>query len=107
VGWRDELRTVVGNVVGILPVDHTARPLDSTLGHGGNTSGPDGELNACRSRGVLIHTILEGVGPVDGTNLLVVDKETEGVGLPVDGIVVVVCICVSQVAMSLTVSGRV
>jgi hypothetical protein len=59
VEWRDRLRTIIGNVVGILPVDHAASPLDSTLRHGRDTSWPDGELNSCRSCGVLIHAILE------------------------------------------------
>ena len=87
---RHRLRTTVGNVVGILPVDHTAGPLDSTLRHGRDASRPDGELNPRRSRGVLIHAILECVGLVDGAHFLVVNEEAEHLGLPVDGIVVVV-----------------
>ena len=88
--WRGGTPTIVGKIVGILPVDHTASPLDSTLRHGGDTSRPDGELNACGSRGVLIHAIFEGVGLVHGGHFLVVDEETERLRLPVDGIIVVV-----------------
>lgn len=102
---RPALRTIVGKVVGILPVDHTASPLDSTLRHGRDASRPDGELNARRSRGVLIHAVLERVGLLDAAHFLVVNEETEHLGLPVDGIVVVVCICISQAGMSLAVSS--
>ena len=102
---RPALRTIVGKVVWILPVDHTAGPLDSTLRHGRDTSRPDGELNACRSRGVLIHAVLECVGLLDAAHFLVVNEETEDLRLPVDSIIVVVCISISQAGMGLAVSS--
>ena len=89
-GRETGLRTTVGGIVGILPVDHTARPLDGTLRHGRDTSWPDGELNPCGSRRVLVHAVLECVGLVDAAHFLAVNEETEHLGLPVDGIVVVV-----------------
>jgi hypothetical protein len=107
VKWRDQLRTIVGEVVGVLPIDHTASPLDSTLRHGRDTSGPDGKLNACRSCGVLIYAILECVGLIDAAHFLVVNEETERLRLPVDGILVVVCICISQAGMSSAVSSSI
>ena len=105
--WRDRLRTIVGKVVGILPVDHTASPLDCTLRHRRDTSWPYGELNACRCRGILVNAILERVGLIDAAHFLVVNEEAERLGLPVDGIVVVVCICIGQAGMSLAVSSSI
>jgi len=104
---RDQLRTIVGKVVGVLPVDHTASPLYSTLRHGRDTSGPDGKLDACRSRGVLIHAVLERVGLLDAAHFLLVNEETERLWLPVDRIVVVVCICIGQSGVSSTISGSI
>lgn len=105
--WRGRLRTTVGKVVGILPVDHTASPLDSTLRHGRDTSWPYGELDACRCRGVLVDTVLERVSLIDAAHFLVVNEETKRLGLPVDGIVVVVCICIGQASMSFAVSSSI
>jgi len=56
---------------------------------------------------VLIRAILECVGLNDAAHLLVANEETERFGLPIDGIVAVVCVCTSQAGMSLAASSSI
>jgi hypothetical protein len=74
----------------VVPVDHTAGPVDGALGAVGQTTRPQRDLNTGRGLGVLelLGRLVEGVLAINGTADLTVDEPLDLVGRPVDLVVV-------------------
>lgn len=79
------------NIVGIVPIDHTPGPLNGTLWTSLDACRPDTDLNASRSGRVTDNpSRIDSVGLLQGTDYGSVDQPCQGIGLPVDGIVMVI-----------------
>ena len=90
-------------VVRSVPVDHAASPLNGARRSAREACGPDGELHAGGGRWVLGDAVDDKVLAADGADDLAVDGPGEGVGLPVDGVIVVVAVGVRETAVDVTV----
>jgi hypothetical protein len=91
-----ELRVVVSILLDVLavPVDQTARPVDRSLAVGRQTTRPDRQLHSRRSLRVapLVTRRVPSILAVLGASDLAVDEPGDGVGRPLDLVVVEVVV---------------
>lgn len=101
---RDErVKVASGFIISVIPVDHTTSPVDGSLRLTRNSCRPNTQLYPSRGGWVVSYAIrADSVGFLDGADDLSVDGPRESVGLPVDGVVMIVAEGIADAAGSVT-----
>lgn len=96
------------NIVGIIPIDHAPRPLNGALRGSLDASGPYADLDPSGGRWVENHSVgIYGVRLLQGADYVPVNQPRQGIGLPVDCVVMVVAEGVGKIPSGETVGlGR-